>query len=32
LDIKPWVDEFSPRGRTFQPPWISELMKGYWVG
>jgi len=30
LDIKPWVSEFGPRGRTFQPEWISELMRGYW--
>jgi len=30
LDIKPWVSEFAPRGRTFQPSWISELMRGYW--
>lgn len=30
LDLKPWVKEFGPRGETFQPPWISELMKGYW--
>ncbi len=30
LDIKPWVQEFGPRGETFQPQWISELMKGYW--
>lgn len=31
LDIKPWVEEFGPLGRTFQPKWISELMKGYWA-
>jgi tRNA (Thr-GGU) A37 N-methylase len=30
LDIKPWVNEFAPRGATIQPKWISELMKGYW--
>lgn len=30
LDIKPWVAEFAPRGRTFQPTWISELMARYW--
>ncbi len=30
LDIKPWVQEFAPRGEHFQPKWISELMKGYW--
>jgi tRNA-Thr(GGU) m(6)t(6)A37 methyltransferase TsaA len=30
LDIKPWVQEFSPRGSVFQPKWISELMLQYW--
>ncbi len=30
LDIKPWVEDFGPRGVVFQPTWISELMKGYW--
>jgi tRNA (adenine37-N6)-methyltransferase len=30
LDIKPWVEEFAPRGGTLQPKWISELMRGYW--
>ena len=30
LDIKPWVAEFAPRGATFQPQWITELMQGYW--
>jgi tRNA-Thr(GGU) m(6)t(6)A37 methyltransferase TsaA len=30
LDIKPWVNEFAPRGKVFQPAWITELMKGYW--
>ncbi len=30
LDIKPWVHEFAPRGKVFQPAWITELMKGYW--
>lgn len=30
LDIKPWVNEFAPRGRVFQPEWISELMRLYW--
>jgi tRNA-Thr(GGU) m(6)t(6)A37 methyltransferase TsaA len=30
LDIKPWVAEFAPRGKLFQPIWITELMKGYW--
>ncbi len=30
LDIKPWVQEFGPRGDLKQPKWISELMLGYW--
>lgn len=30
LDIKPWVNEFAPRGQTHQPLWITELMKNYW--
>jgi len=30
LDIKPWVQEFAPRGLVFQPKWISELMQKYW--
>ena len=30
LDIKPWVEEFAPRGHVFQPNWISELMRKYW--
>jgi tRNA-Thr(GGU) m(6)t(6)A37 methyltransferase TsaA len=30
LDIKPWVQEFAPRGEVHQPPWISELMQNYW--
>lgn len=31
LDIKPWVEEFGPRGHTQQPAWITELMKEYWA-
>jgi tRNA-Thr(GGU) m(6)t(6)A37 methyltransferase TsaA len=30
VDIKPWVQEFSPRGTVFQPQWVSELMEKYW--
>lgn len=30
VDIKPWMDEFGPRGEVLQPSWSSELMKGYW--
>ena len=31
LDIKPWVNEFGPRGTIHQPIWITELMKEYWL-
>jgi tRNA-Thr(GGU) m(6)t(6)A37 methyltransferase TsaA len=31
LDLKPWVREFGPRGDVHQPPWIGELMQGYWA-
>ncbi len=30
LDIKPWVNEFAPRGNIYQPLWITELMQEYW--
>ncbi len=30
LDIKPWLKEFGPRGKSRQPEWSSELMKNYW--
>jgi tRNA-Thr(GGU) m(6)t(6)A37 methyltransferase TsaA len=30
LDLKPWMAEFGPRGEVRQPPWASELMRGYW--
>jgi len=30
LDVKPWVEEFGPRGEVRQPAWISELMRSYW--
>jgi tRNA-Thr(GGU) m(6)t(6)A37 methyltransferase TsaA len=32
LDVKPWMDEFAPIGRTRQPPWASELMADYFKG
>lgn len=31
IDIKPWMDEFGPRGPRFQPEWSTELMAGYWT-
>lgn len=30
LDLKPWVGEFGPRGQSFQPAWMNELMRAYW--
>lgn len=30
VDIKPWMDEFGPRGAVSQPSWSTELMRGYW--
>ena len=29
LDIKPYMAEFGPRGKTRQPAWSRELMAGY---
>jgi len=30
LDIKPVMREFLPREPVRQPPWVAELMAGYW--
>ncbi len=30
FDVKPWVEEFGPRGPVQQPSWISELLRNYW--
>jgi tRNA-Thr(GGU) m(6)t(6)A37 methyltransferase TsaA len=30
LDVKPYLEEFSPRGAVRQPAWSRELMRGYW--
>lgn len=30
LDIKPWMEEFAPRGATRQPVWATELMARYY--
>ena len=30
VDIKPWMDEFGPRGEVSQPQWATDLMQGYW--
>jgi tRNA (Thr-GGU) A37 N-methylase len=29
LDIKPYLEEFGPRGPVHQPQWTRELMHGY---
>jgi tRNA-Thr(GGU) m(6)t(6)A37 methyltransferase TsaA len=31
LDLKPYMNEFGPRGPIRQPDWASELMRGYWT-
>ena len=30
IDIKPWMNEFGPRGPVSQPAWASELMERYY--
>jgi tRNA-Thr(GGU) m(6)t(6)A37 methyltransferase TsaA len=30
LDVKPYLEEFAPRGDLRQPAWSHELMRGYW--
>jgi len=30
LDIKPWLEEFGPRGEVRQPEWSHELMEDYY--
>ena len=30
LDIKPYFQEFGPRGTVRQPDWTARLMSGYW--
>ncbi len=30
VDIKPYMQEFGPRGAVRQPSWTHELMSGYW--
>ena len=31
LDIKPYFQEFAPRGEVRQPHWATELMQRYWA-
>jgi tRNA (adenine37-N6)-methyltransferase len=30
VDLKPFMQEFSPNGETRQPQWATELMKNYY--
>ena len=30
LDVKPWMEEFGPRGAVHQPAWSRELMDRYY--
>lgn len=30
VDLKPYFDEFGPRGPVVQPAWSRELMADYW--
>ncbi len=30
LDIKPYFDEFGPRGEVVQPQWSEEIMENYY--
>jgi tRNA (adenine37-N6)-methyltransferase len=30
LDIKPYVQEYAPRGPVRQPAWVTQLMAAYW--
>ena len=30
LDVKPYLEEFAPRGEVHQPAWSHELMRAYW--
>lgn len=31
FDVKPWMDEFGPRGATEQPAWATALMADYYA-
>lgn len=30
LDLKPFIQEFAPRGEVRQPQWATDLMRDYW--
>lgn len=31
IDIKPWFDEFGPRGETHQPAWTTDMLTNYFA-
>ncbi len=31
LDVKPYMEEFGPRGTVREPAWARELMERYWT-
>lgn len=31
LDIKPYIQQFGPKGNMYQPEWVDEVMKDYWL-
>jgi tRNA-Thr(GGU) m(6)t(6)A37 methyltransferase TsaA len=31
VDVKPYMEEFGPRGAVREPAWARELMAGYWA-
>lgn len=30
LDIKPYIQQFGPRGEVCQPEWVDDVMRDYW--
>ncbi|MCA1437191.1 hypothetical protein I6F33_30020 [Bradyrhizobium sp. BRP20] len=30
IDVKPYMEEFGPRGAIAQPAWSNEVMKDYY--
>lgn len=31
LDIKPFIKQFSERGKVYQPSWVDNVMRNYWA-
>jgi ribosomal-protein-alanine N-acetyltransferase len=31
IDVKPYIREFAPRGKVYQPGWVSEVMTHYFA-